>query len=159
MGPRDIIESVSSVGSFLDGGPSHPLQKAALEIVTPDVADAEAKAIRAVFGPKRDMMLRRLMGMGVHIDAAPQGAFYIWGSVHNLPEPISDGMRFFQAALERKVITVPGVFFDVNPGKRRARRASRFNSYIRFSFGPDLEQLERGLDRLEQMVAEHTAAA
>ena len=35
-------------------------------------------------------------------------------------------MAFFRAALEQQVIVVPGEFFDVNPGKRRAARLSRF---------------------------------
>jgi hypothetical protein len=42
----------------------------------------------------------------------------------------------------------------VNPGKRRARRASRFRSYVRFSFGPSLEQLEKALGRLEALIGE-----
>jgi hypothetical protein len=61
-------------------------------------------------------------------------------------------MGFFRAALERKVITVPGEFFDVNPGKRRSQRASRFRSHVRFSFGPAMASLETALVRLEQMI-------
>ena len=51
------------------------------------------------------------------------------------------------------MITVPGEFFDVNPGKRRAGRRSRFRAYTRFSFGPARPTLERALDRLERLVA------
>jgi DNA-binding transcriptional MocR family regulator len=61
-------------------------------------------------------------------------------------------MAFFRAALERQVITVPGVFFDVNPGRRRAARLSRFHSYVRLSFGPELAEVARGLDRLEELI-------
>jgi len=43
--------------------------------------------------------------------------------------------------------------FDVNPGKRRQGRASRFRDYVRFSFGPSLENIERALTRLEELVA------
>ena len=53
-------------------------------------------------------------------------------------------MQFFKAALEEKVICVPGEFFDVNPGKRRAGRPSRFRQYARFSFGPDEDDGEDG---------------
>jgi aspartate/methionine/tyrosine aminotransferase len=90
----------------------------------------------------------------VHIDRAPEGTFYVWGSVRNLPAPLADGMSFFRAALEQKVIVVPGEFFDVNPGKRRAGRVSRFKDYVRFSFGPSMETLERALGRLEGLVAD-----
>ena len=41
------------------------------------------------------------------------------GQVGALPPPLDDGMGFFRAALDKQVITVPGEFFDVNPGKRR----------------------------------------
>ena len=55
-------------------------------------------------------------------------------------------------ALEQKVITVPGEFFDVNPGKRRHGRASRFRQYVRFSFGPSWESLDKALGRIDEMV-------
>ena len=62
----------------------------------------------------------------------------MWGKVDGLPPPLNDGMGFFRAALAKKVIAVPGEFFDVNPGKRRSRRVSRFRSHVRFSFGPSM---------------------
>ncbi len=40
----------------------------------------------------------------------------------------------------------------MNPGKRRQGRASRFRDYVRFSFGPSLENIERALTRLEELV-------
>ena len=52
-------------------------------------------------------------------------------------------------------ITVPGEFFDVNPGKRRRAGASRFRQYVRFSFGPSMATMELALSRLEQLVAQH----
>ncbi len=152
VGPRHIIDAVSSVGSFLDGGAAHPLQRAAIPLLSPEIADGEARAIQAAFGPKREYMLRRLTSMGVLIDAAPAGAFYVWGSVARLPASMNDGMSFFRAGLEQQVITVPGEFFDVNPGKRRGNQTSRFAQHVRFSFGPDMATLERGLDRLEAMI-------
>ena len=60
-------------------------------------------------------------------------------------------MGFFRAALDKKVIAVPGEFFDVNPGKRRSQRASRFRHYVRFSFGPAMDSLETALGRLETL--------
>lgn len=152
VGPAHIIEAISSVGSFLDGGAAHALQKAAIPLLDFDHAEAEAKAIRAHFGPKREMVLRRLNAMGIKADAPPSGAFYVWGSVSRLPAPLNDAATFFRTALDNKVITVPGEFFDVNPGKRRRAAASRFNNYLRFSFGPETAQVEAGLDRLEAMI-------
>ena len=98
-------------------------------------------------------MIAGLTRIGVQIDCEPQGTFYVWGSVADLPRGIDDGSSFFRAALLAKVIVVPGEFFDVNPGKRRAHRASRFRHHVRFSFGPSEASLVRALARLEEMVA------
>jgi aspartate/methionine/tyrosine aminotransferase len=155
VGPRQVIDAVASAGSFLDGGGSKPLQRAAIALLSEAEVKAETDAIHRVFGEKRRRMLSGLEGLGVRFDRAPDGTFYCWGNVGHLPPPLNDGMGFFRAALEKKVIVVPGEFFDVNPGKRRARSASRFRSYVRFSFGPSLGQLEKALVRLEALIGEH----
>ncbi len=147
-----MIDAVGSAGSFLDGGGSRPLQRAAIPLLESDHVAAETNAIHRAFGEKRARLLRRLEGMGIRTDRAPDGTFYVWGSVRQLPAPLSDGMGFFRAALERKVICVPGEYFDVNPGKRRSRAASRFRQYVRFSFGPSIEALDLAAGRLEEMI-------
>ena len=75
-------------------------------------------------------------------------------SVEDLPAPIADGLDFFRAALDRQVISVPGIFFDVNPGRRRSARLSRFHQRVRLSFGPSLEEVGRGMDRIAAMIEE-----
>ncbi|MFH2203245.1 MAG: pyridoxal phosphate-dependent aminotransferase [Elusimicrobiota bacterium] len=152
VGPRSVIDSVSSAGSFLDGGGSRPLQRAAVELVSPAHARREAAAIQTVFRRKCRLMLAGLKRLGVRVDAAPEGTFYCWGSVAELPKPWNTGMGFFREGLKTKVITVPGEFFDVNPGKRRASRASRFLSHVRFSFGPPETAIKKGLARLTAAV-------
>jgi aspartate/methionine/tyrosine aminotransferase len=152
VAPRNIIEAVASAGSFLDGGGSKPLQRAAIPLLADAHVIAETNAIQTAFREKRDRLLSGLERLGIRCDRAPDGTFYIWGRVDGLPPPLNDGMGFFRAALERKVITVPGEFFDVNPGKRRSQRASRFRAHVRFSFGPSMASLESALGRLEQMI-------
>jgi aspartate/methionine/tyrosine aminotransferase len=152
VGPKKVIEAVSSAGSFLDGGGSKPLQRAAIPLLADDHVIAETNAIHTAFRAKRDRLLAGLERLGVRTDRAPDGTFYIWGKVDGLPPPLNDGMGFFRAALEKKVIAVPGEFFDINPGKRRSQRASRFRSHVRFSFGPSMETLETALTRLEELI-------
>jgi N-succinyldiaminopimelate aminotransferase len=154
IGPRRVIEAVASAGSFLDGGGSKPLQQAAIPLLAKAEVVAETNAIHAVFGGKRDRMLAGLARLGIQTDRVPDGTFYAWGRVDQLPPPLDDGMGFFRAALDRQVIVVPGEFFDVNPGKRRSQRASRFRRHVRFSFGPSQESIDAGLARLEKMVGE-----
>jgi N-succinyldiaminopimelate aminotransferase len=152
LGPRDVIEALASAGSFLDGGGSRPLQRAAIQFLTDEHVQQETRAIRRAFRLKRDLLLRRLMSLGVSVDREPEGTFYVWGDVRHLPPGLNTGMDFFRAALDHQVICVPGDFFDVNPGRRRAGKHGRFSTYVRFSFGPTRESLEAGLTRLEAMV-------
>ncbi len=152
LAPKQVIEAVESAGSFLDGGGSKPLQRAAAELMDPEMVMAETRAIHRVFEPKRELMLRRVPELGMSVDREPDGTFYTFVSLQDLPESISDGMDFYRAALEHRVICVPGVFFDVNPGRRRARRLSRFHQRIRLSFGPAIDEVSRGLDRLRTMI-------
>ena len=60
-------------------------------------------------------------------------------------------MKFFEAVLDEKAIIVPGVFFDVNPEKRRT--CVRFQQHARISFGPQMSELKQGLDALERVIA------
>ena len=152
VAPAKVIDTVASAGSFLDGGGSRPLQRAAIPLLADEVVRKETLAINAAFRDKRDKMIQRLERLGIRADRAPDGTFYVWGNLAGLPPPLNDGMGFFRAALEKKVITVPGEFFDVNPGKRRSHRASRFRSYTRFSFGAAQPQLDEAMTRIEQLV-------
>ena len=152
VGPQQVIEAVSSSGSFLDGGGSKPLQRSAVPLLAPAVACAEAAAIRQAFLRKRKILGEGLAAAGVRFDLDPEGTFYWWGDVSALPPSINTGMSFFRAALERQVICVPGEFFDVNPGKRRSGRPSRFRNYVRFSFGPEEHAVEEGVRRIREMV-------
>jgi aspartate/methionine/tyrosine aminotransferase len=153
VGPKSVIESVSSAGSFLDGGGSRPLQRAAISLLKPAFAQKEAASLQEAFKSKRDLMRSQLTAMGVRLDGPAEGTFYCWGSVSDLSAPLNTGMGFFRRALEKKVIVVPGEFFDVNPGKRRTGKSSRFRSHVRFSFGPSEVSVREGLKRLKELVA------
>jgi hypothetical protein len=152
LGPKAAIRSFASAGSFLDGGAARPLQKAAIPLLEQEWVDQQAKAIRAEFGKKRIYLQKELTDLGVRFDRACEGSFYLWGDLRHLPEGINTGLTFFRKALEYKVISVPGMFFDVDPGKRRAGRHSRFHHHMRFSFGPCQSTLETGVSQLKQML-------
>jgi aspartate/methionine/tyrosine aminotransferase len=148
-----MIAAIGRAASAIDGGASMPIQRAALEVLAPERADRETAAVRAAFAEKRNLMVARLEALGVRFARRPEGTFYGWASLAALPAPLDDGEVFFRRALERMVMTVPGVFFDVDPGKRR-RGPSIFRSWMRFSFGPPRDNVALGLDRLEAMVRE-----
>jgi len=151
VGPSAMIETMARTASSIDGGPSRIAQRAALTALEPARADQETSALRTVFAAKRNLLVERLKRMGLSFAREPESTFYGWADLSALPPPLDDAMPFFRAALERKVMTVPGEFFDVNPGKRR-RGETPYRRWMRFSFGPPMENLAMGLDRLEEMI-------
>jgi len=153
VGPPDLVETLGRAASAIDGGPSQAVQRAALEVLEPARADQETTAVREVFARKRNLMVESLAKMGIRANPSPRATFYAWASIAGLPAPLDDAMTFFRRALERKVMTVPGAFFDVNPGKRR-RGPSPFRQWLRFSFGPPEDNVRMGLERLAEMIAE-----
>ena len=58
--------------SFLDGGGSKPLQRAAMPLLAEDHVVAETRAIQAAFRAKRDYLLSQLQRLGVRVDRAPE---------------------------------------------------------------------------------------
>jgi len=153
VGPKAMIETLGCAASAIDGGPGQPIQRAALEVLQPARADQETSALRAVFARKRNLMSERLRALGVRFAHESESTFYVWGSIAGLPAPLNDAEVFFRRALERKVLTVPGRFFDINPGKLRSG-PSPLAQWMRFSFGPPRDNVELGLDRLAALVAE-----
>ncbi|MCP4498713.1 MAG: pyridoxal phosphate-dependent aminotransferase [Deltaproteobacteria bacterium] len=152
VGPKNVIDAVSSAGSFLDGGGNRPAQMASIPLLDDENIDAETQSIHKTFSKKRTYLVDRLRELGVRIPKSPEGSFYIWGSVENLPDGMDTGMSFFRRMLDEKVVCVPGQFFDINPGRRRPGRTSRFESYLRFSFGPELEDLKEACERIETAI-------
>jgi aspartate/methionine/tyrosine aminotransferase len=153
LAPASVIEGVASAGSFMDGGCAHPMQKAALPLIEKDIADQEAKAIQKHFLEKRNYLTKGFEELGIRVPATPDATFYLWGDLSALPEHLNTGMKFFKACLQEGVITVPGSFFDINPGGRRPDRPSRFEQYSRFSFGPSMKDLTKGLKKLKKIIS------
>ncbi|KAJ2904969.1 aminotransferase class i and ii [Zalerion maritima] len=152
LGPKDFIKALGSVGSFLDGGASSVLQEAAIPFLEPGLVEREMVALQTHFKEKRDYMIRRLREMGFVIKAVPTATFYIWLDLQYLPEGIADGLNFFQACLEEKVIVVPGIFFDLNPSRRRDLFDSPCHHFVRLSYGPKMEALKMGCDGIERAI-------
>jgi aspartate/methionine/tyrosine aminotransferase len=170
VGPKEFIKAIGSCGSYLDGGANVPFQEAAVSMLEPTKVRNEMKALQRHFmvtlpiltfslfsivnnkQEKRDYVISRLREMGFIIKTVPDSTFYLWLDLEKLPEEISDGLNFFQACLEEKVIVVPGIFFDLNPSKRRDLFDSPCHHFVRFSYGPRMEVLKKGLDGIERVV-------
>ncbi|KAI1957241.1 hypothetical protein LOZ58_005861 [Ophidiomyces ophidiicola] len=158
IGPKAFISALAAAGSYLDGGANVPFQEAAIPMLEPALVRAEMKAIQTHFRKKRDYVLDRLRCMGFQFKIIPEATFYIWLDLTSLDPPlpasanISDGLNFFDALLKEKVIVVPGIFFDLNPAKRRDLFDSPCHHFVRISYGPKMCVLERGMDGMERVI-------
>ena len=153
VGPKHCIEMINRAASALDGGPSLMVQRAAMEALEESRYKAETTALRNGFAKKRRLMLDMLKGMNILPAAEPKGTFYIWASIRNLPAPLNNGDAFFHACLKKRVMTVPGRFFDIRPlGVRDVTEP--YDSWIRFSYGPPLDVVRTGLERIAEVIKE-----
>ncbi|RVX67524.1 hypothetical protein B0A52_08877 [Exophiala mesophila] len=162
VGPKEFIKALSSCGSYLDGGTNVPFQEAAVAMLDPPKVKAEMKALQTHFKMKRDYVLKRLSEIGFTQgdQSVPDSTFYIWLDLTTLRPPLpqnsaldlSNGLAFFDALLQEKTIVVPGIFFDLNPAKRRDLFDSPCHHFVRISYGPKLEVLKLGLDGIERVV-------
>ena len=153
LGPKHIIEDLGRAASGIDGGPSLPIQRAALQLFEPERADMETHALREVFSRKQNMMLAALRENRMICSTDGNSTFYILADISQLPPPLNYSDNFFKEALKRRVITVPGYMFDIHPGQQKTDR--EFNQYIRFSFGPEEENLMMGLERITELIKSH----
>ncbi|MDI6795315.1 MAG: pyridoxal phosphate-dependent aminotransferase [Desulfatibacillaceae bacterium] len=107
---------------------------AALEKAGPAV-----EKMRSIYNERRRYMIGRLKGMGFGISVEPTGAFYVFA---NAKKFCSDSYAFAFDILENaRVGVTPGVDFGKNG-----------EGYIRFCYANSLENIEKGMDRLESFV-------
>ena len=155
IGPKCLIEMINRAASAVDGGPSTMVQRGVIEELAEGHAEAELLATRKEFAVKRKMMMEGLAELGIHTPAnQPLGTFYLWASIENLPGKLSDADYFFHACLQKKVITVPGHFFDVRPFRVRPTNEP-YRHWVRFSYGPNRQTIKTALERIAQVIAEH----
>ena len=155
VGPKEFIKAIGSCGSYLDGGTNVPFQEAAIPMLEPENVRKEMRALQTHFRAKRDYVISRLKEMGFHIKNVPDSTFYIWLDLSSLPKEINDGLNFFQQCLMEHVIVVPGIFFDLNPAKRRDLFDSPCHHFVRLSYGPKMETLRKGLDGIERIIKKY----
>jgi len=152
VGPKNLVTALSQSGSFLDGGANHPMQLAAVSLLEPKRVATEKLALQKHFKAKRDHVLARLHDLHLDVDIPPTSTFYIWLNLEKLPPPLNNGLTFFEELLKEQTIIIPGIFFDINPAHRRNLFNSPCHHFVRLSFGPPLEDLDKGLDAIARVL-------
>lgn len=154
LSSKHVIEDLGRAGSGVDGGASLPIQRAALQLFEPKRADQEAKALRAVFSKKKNIILKSLRKNGMICSNDISSTFYIWADISKLPFPLNNSDTFFREALKLKVIVVPGYLFDILPDLHKGD--SNFHKFIRFSFGSEEQNLKIGLERITELIKSYS---
>lgn len=152
VAPRQLVKILGSAGSYLDGGANAPLQRLSLPLMDLDFIRRDAWALQRHFRRKRDFLLAELAMLGITVHWKPVATFYIWADLSGLPPPLNDCLVFLEECVKHKVVCVPGVFFDINPRGIRNIRMSRAISNVRFSYGPPMENLVKGMKQIGEMV-------
>jgi aspartate aminotransferase len=144
VGPAPIIKAMGNVQSQQTGCPSSISQYAALAALEGDQDCVEQ--MRREFEARRDLVCKRLAAMPGIVCPVPDGAFYAFFNIAAYfgrtltGKKVIDSANFCQLALEQAHVNlVPGSAFGAE-------------GYVRLSFAASRDQLEGGLDQLEQLL-------
>ena len=144
-GPRDIINAMTNIQSQSTSNPTSISQKAAVEALT-GTQDFILKMV-SEFDKRRKYMVERLNNIKGVTCIKPVGAFYAFPNVSSYygrsfkGNSIKSSMDLSAYLLdEAKVAVVPGAAF----GDDR---------YIRLSYATSMENIQKGLDRIESALS------
>jgi len=145
-GPKKIIDAIARLKSHETTHPVSFVQAAALAAYTHEDAAETIEQMRQEFEKRGRHMTERLNGIKDVQCVQPDGAFYCFPDVSAHygrrigSSEVSDSVEFARALLhEANVAVIPGKPF----GEDRC---------VRLSFATGMEQIDKGLDRLEKLL-------
>jgi len=132
-GPKDVMSVISNLQDHSTSNPTSISQKAALEALKG--SQDSVKKMCAEFTKRRDYICQRFDKMKKVSYVRPQGAFYIFVDISKSG---LKSMEFAKVLLEDEhVAVIPGEPFG-------------WDNYIRLSFAASMEDMKKGLDRIEK---------
>jgi aspartate aminotransferase len=144
-GPKDVITAMANIQSQSTSNPTSISQKAALEALRGPQDFIGTMNIE--FDKRRKYMVERLNKMPGVSCIMPVGAFYAFPNVSKLFGKSADGKMIRNSSdlatfllEEAKVALVSGDAFGADP-------------YIRLSYATSMENIQKGLDRIEKAVS------
>lgn len=143
-GPLDIIKVMSNIQSHTTSNPNSIAQYASLEALRGDKTQVENMIVE--FKKRRDYMVNKVNSIENLSSINPKGAFYVMVNISKAigktikGNTIKDSISFSKILLEEeKVAVVPGIAFGDN-------------NFIRLSYATSMENIEKGLDRIEKFM-------
>ncbi len=139
MAPKAVSQHLLKVHQYNVSCATSVSQKAALAALTKGKDDAIP--MKDAYLKRREYVYERLVGMGLRNVIKPDGAFYYFVEI---PERFNgDSFAFcLELVQKEKVAVVPGEAFSVMG-----------EGYFRLSYACSMEELEEGLNRLENFLA------
>ena len=141
-----VAKAMSSYLSHSTGAPATPAQYAAIEALTGPQDSVET--MRQEFEKRRNHLVERMNQVPGVSCLKPQGAFYVMMDMSGFVgkemygHVIENDVDFAQLFLEKGLVaTVPTSAFAAP-------------NYLRWSYATSLEQIDKGIDRLEKFIAE-----
>ena len=141
---KKIAKLMSSIQSHMTSGTNSITQYAAVAALEGDMT--EMRNMVKEFDKRRNYMLERIEGMEDITCISPSGAFYVMLNIGQyLGKAISgikvaNSVEFADKLLdEEKVAVVPGAGFGLD-------------SYVRLSYATSMEEIKKGLDRIENFL-------
>lgn len=133
--PLDVANAISKLQDHSTSNPNSIAQKAAVAALSAP-EDFTHKLCRE-FQKRRDYLAGRLKGIQGLSFCLPQGAFYMFCDISKTG---LDSMSFAERLLEEEYVSViPGDSFGID-------------DFIRISFATSMEELQKGMDRIEKWV-------
>jgi aspartate aminotransferase len=143
LAPAPIISAITKLQSHCTSNPTSIAQKAAVEAL--NGPQGSVKAMLAEYKIRRDFVVRRLRAIKGVTLTEPKGAFYAYPNVSaGFRDGIKGSLQFAEQLLAQKfVAVVPGEAFGTN-------------DHIRISYATSMNELERGLDRLDRFITKRS---
>ncbi|MEP7352243.1 MAG: pyridoxal phosphate-dependent aminotransferase [Acidobacteriota bacterium] len=142
LAPQAVASGINMLQSHATSNPTSIAQKGAYEALT-GPQDSVAGML-AEYRKRRDYVIPRLRSIPGVLCQEPKGAFYAYPNVSAaFKNGIVTSMDFAEKLLaEEHVAVVPGEAFGTA-------------DHIRISYATSMEELKRGLDRIEKFMREH----
>ncbi|QAT40222.1 pyridoxal phosphate-dependent aminotransferase [Clostridium sp. JN-9] len=143
-GPEEVIKLMSNIQSHTTSNANSIAQYASVEALNGDKSEVE-KMIQE-FAKRRNYMVERLDEIKGLSCIKPKGAFYVMVNLDSAigkkadNTVIEDSIVFSKLLLEKeKVAVIPGAAFGMN-------------NYIRLSYATSMENIKKGLDRINRFM-------
>lgn len=145
LAPTEVCTAIIKLQSHSTSNPTSIAQKGAIEALTGSQGSVDV--MLAEYRKRRDYVVGRLRAIPGVTCAEPRGAFYAYPNIGGAlsPNGLRTPMEFAEKLLaEAHVAAVPGEAFGTE-------------KHVRISYATSMENIQKGLDRLEGFVKKYTA--